>query len=114
DFVTADRIDQIIGAHQLEQLPHVHLRHHHLLELAQLVREVVRQWIEISHMDMRNAPAFAPQLLDRLANRAVGRAPPSRRRWRRRRFAWQESRARYRRFSAHASAPSARYWRASS
>ena len=76
DLVAADRVNQVIGTHQLQELAHVHFGDHHLGELAQLGGQIRRQWIQIAEMNMRDALALFPQLLDRFPNRAEGRPPP--------------------------------------
>ena len=75
DAVVADRVDEELGADELEQLAEVHLRDQDLVVAAQHLARVARERVEVVEVRLRDLVPLAAHAPDGGADRAVGRAP---------------------------------------
>ena len=78
DLIQPNRVNQVFGSDQLEELTHVHLRHKHLFIPAQHVAQVGRQRIQIAQMGVGDRMTLRLRGLNRSGNRAIGTAPAQR------------------------------------
>ena len=73
--VVADRIDEELGAHELQQLSKVHLRDEHLVVAAQDLARVARERIEVAQVRVRDRAAAVAHTPARRRDRAVRATP---------------------------------------
>src|SRR5262245_3268554 len=75
DLVHADRVDQELGAQDLDELTHIQLRHEDLLEACEDVGQIRRQRIHVTDVHVPDRLAAGGQVLYGPGNRSVGAAP---------------------------------------